>query len=74
LANIDKKGFYWLIFDIASATNITVKMNVEYLNSPGFWGTLTKANSGSFYIGGWQKTSDGKKHVPTLIKLSLTNE
>jgi hypothetical protein len=74
LANVKGKGHYWLIFDIASSTSISVKINVEHLNSPGFWGTLTKDNSGSFYLGGWQKTIDGKKHVPALIKMSSTNE
>lgn len=71
LANIEGKGLNWLIFDIASATSIAKKINVEHLSSPGFWGTLTKDNNGNFYAGGWKKSLDGKIRIPTMIKLSI---
>jgi len=69
-----KNGLEWIVFDTKSKLSATFKMSQNTLNSPDFWGTVTKDNDGNFIAGGWHKTNDGKKHVPLLIKMSLTNE
>jgi len=63
-----KAKLQWIVYDIKSEESVYVNMKTADLNSPLYFGTLTKDNNGRFYIGGRAKKQ--RKNMPSLISIT----
>jgi len=71
-SRIKNLGFNWIIHDVNTSTSLITPINRKKWRGNNLYGTLTKDNSGNFYIAGNQKIRGIKGYQPLLLKMHIT--